>query len=164
MAPVTWPRLCLQCSDPRGPCLLVRTLPALGSPSALGCPALGEQPAPLCPGRRSEQCLAEGDLQGRRTHKLWENSAMEGFCKAAVLLGRSLVDLQLTLVWGGQQECLKERKPSDLTCRSCPTLANLSLGSQRHANISAWALCASSPVGLMFWATLICKPRSSLRY
>lgn len=74
---------------------------------------------------------------------------MEGFCKAAVLLGRSLVDLQLTLVWGGQQECLKERKPSDLTCRSCPTLANLSLGSQRHANISAWALCASSSVGLM---------------
>lgn len=41
---------------------------------------------------------------------------MEVFCEAAVLLGGSLVDLQLTLVWGRQQESLEERKPSDLTC------------------------------------------------
>lgn len=45
----------------------------------------------------------------------------------AVLLGRSLIDLQITLVWGRQQECLKGRKTSDLTCRSCPTLANPSI-------------------------------------
>lgn len=67
-------------------------------------------------------CDPEGDLHGRSTHKLWENSAMEVFCKVAVLLGRSLINLQLMLVWGGYQECLKERKPSDLTCRSWPTL------------------------------------------
>lgn len=52
---------------------------------------------------------------------------MEVFCKALVLLGRSLIDLQLTLVWGGQQERLKGRKPSDLICRSCPTRANPSV-------------------------------------
>lgn len=45
----------------------------------------------------------------------------------AVLLGRSLIDLQITLVWGGQQECLKGRKTSDLTCRNCRTLANPSV-------------------------------------
>lgn len=72
-------------------------------------------------------CDPEGGIQGRSTHKLWENSTMEVFCKAAVLLDRSLVDLQLTLVWGGQQECLKGSKPSDLTCRSYPMLANPSI-------------------------------------
>lgn len=57
-------------------------------------------------------------MLGRRsTHKLWESSAMEVLCKAAVLLGRSIGELQLMLVWGGQQERLKGRKPSELTCR-----------------------------------------------
>jgi len=72
-------------------------------------------------------CDPGGDIQGRSTYKLWENSTMKVFCEVAVLLGRSLVDLQLALVWGGQQECLKGRRLSDLMCRSCPTLANPSV-------------------------------------
>lgn len=56
-------------------------------------------------------CGPDRDIWGRSTHELRENSAVEVFCKAAVLLHRSLLDLQLTLVWGGQQERLKERKP-----------------------------------------------------
>lgn len=112
----------------QGLCLLVRMLPARGSRQLLAV-LPWSQPccAPAEGVRAMLGCGPEGDTQGRSTHKLRENGAMEVFCKAAVLLGRSLVDLQITLVWGGQQQCLRRRKPSDLTCRSCPTLANASV-------------------------------------
>lgn len=62
----------------------------------------------------------KGALQRRSTHKLWEHSAVEVLCEAAVLLGRALLHLQLTLVWGGQQECLEGRKQSGQASGSCP--------------------------------------------
>lgn len=97
-------------------------------------------------------CGPDRDVQGRSTHKLWENSAVEVFRKVAVLLHRSLLDLQLTFVWGGQQERLKERE--NLTCRSCPTLVNPSV---TYACVPK-SMPMSQPawdcrVGLMLWAT-----------
>lgn len=54
--------------------------------------------------------LQEMCREGRSTHKLWENGALEELREAALLQGRSLVHLQVTLVWGGQQERLQGRK------------------------------------------------------
>lgn len=108
-------------------------------------------------------CDPEGDIQGRSTHKLWENSAMKVFCKAAVLLGRSLIDLQLTLVWGGQQECLKGRKPSDRTCRSCPTLANPSVAYPCVPKDMPMFQPGCSVLAAQWdWSTLVCNPGSLL--
>lgn len=62
----------------------------------------------------------KGTLQRRSTHKLREHSTVEVLCEAAVLLGRALLHLQLTPVWGGQQECLQGRKQSGQVSGSCP--------------------------------------------
>lgn len=141
-------------TGPPGLRLLVRTLPALGPPSAPGSPAPGEQPALVM------LACDPGDLWGRSTHKLGENSAVEVLCEAVVLLGRALLHLQLSLVWGRHQERLKRRKRSGLASRRCPAPAHhipLHPRSQRHTALTlgfgapaAWGLpcvCVQSIYG-----------------
>lgn len=73
MDPVTCP------FTPQGLCLLVRTLPVLGQ--LLAVLSWSQPRCTLAEGVRATLgCGPEGDTQGRSTHKLWENGAMEVFC------------------------------------------------------------------------------------
>lgn len=94
-----------------GFCYLFLALPAelgSGTVSTLGQTQLLAA-SPRC--ALAEGGRAAGDVQGRSTHKLWENGALEEPGEAAMLQGRSLVHLQVTQVWGGQQERLQGEEP-----------------------------------------------------